>query len=229
MRLLALLLLISCASGTSMVPERNYKYDMKVKVDGKVYEGVGVLQEKPVGQYSFVGETAGRIDLFTLVTCSKYLSKEKAWGDLQTDVAKSLWDNILRNTHKVSFMYSRNSLERRLSVCQLYLEALEKEKGRHSQALFDIEDSKHTLKAMYTCNIETKPSNGVTMCQNKNGNYMTLAFDNPTKCINDCNEYDIEKRVHDIKLPEGKCIWICKYKDLYHRLTTYGFEEKALR
>lgn len=202
---------------------------MRMKIDDKVYKGVAVLPEKQYGQYSFIAETAGRIDLFTLVTCSKYLSQEKSWGSLVDPMDNSGWNSLLRDEKSTSFKYSRSDLERRLSICQLYLEALENGKGRHSQALIDFEDSRHKLKAYVGCNLTTEQTNGVSICQNKAGNYMTLAFEQPTRCINDCTDYDEAKRAHDLKIPSGKCIWECKYEQLLHRLTTYGFDEKALR
>jgi hypothetical protein len=229
MRLLVLLLLVSCATGNiGLDPTRNYQYNMRMKVDGKVYEGVAVLPEKPYGMYEFFVETVGSLDLFSLVTCSKYLSQEKAWGELHASSGNTAWNSALKSKSNTSFHYTRTALERRLSICQLYLEGLEKDRGRHSQALVDFQDSKHKLPAYLECSLRTEKVGGVSICQNKAGNYASLAFDTKTRCLNSCNDYDEVKLVHDLKMPSGICIWVCSSNNQQHRLTTYGFDERAL-
>lgn len=226
--LLLFMILIGCSIAPTKIqrlnPETFYKRDMIVNG----HEGTLVLPYQ--SQYSFHVEARGKLDLFTMTTCSKEETKEKAWNVTQT-IKKGLFGwgkKKIDKTSEVKFSYTPSELERD-RFCIMELGGYEKSGGRHSWALIDFESPKFKSKAIVICNGRTYQANGVSVCQARVGLYQSIKFKNKVivsskaKCgINDQGSFRIKK---------GRCTTIfkdIKTKEL-HKLTTVGYEGILVR
>lgn len=267
-KIINLLLLVFLVVGCSNLPtvkdindvfkaDVSYKRDMIMTIDGKVYEGVAVIPFRPTGQYDFQVEARGDLNLFTMTTCAKHMSKESAWN-VTTKVPGFLgWgERKITDKRKVTFQYSQNDLERRQEYCPMYLEGLDKFKGRHSQAFVDVIDPNHTLTGWMNCNDMTKDYPGVSACGHKMGKLIAMTFEQKVKVFNifdpknpDCpkahvlgtkedpitklfKEEDFIGKQFEWRVGNNECEYIFdEYAPPFrkHRLTTVGHEEVAIR
>ena len=205
---------------------------MLVTVNGKTYVGMGVLPK--ADNYVFQVEARGDLDLFTMETCSRYGSKEKAWN-VQKKVSCGFlgWGKCkIDEKRKVNFNYKRTGLELRRKSCVMRMEGLEKIKGRHSTALFDFESDDAILPALVDCNGFETEFNGVSYCELKHGLYMSIQFPAEVIAASKCNLNKEKSNYFEIRLDKGDCVY--KFRELgndkrEHRLVTYGFEQVPIR
>jgi hypothetical protein len=114
-------------------------------------------------------------------------------------------------------------------------------KGKHSFAFLDMETKDATLPATIKCNGNNYVSNGVSVCQSKEGLEQSIEFDTPVVWS---PEAALRKQCRDIKyeilngnriiyeIPNRECVYIFTEKGgdfRQHRLNTIGYEEILIR
>lgn len=226
---------------TKFDPDKIYRYDMLLTVNGVTYEGMGVLPN--MDSFDATVWSRGPLDLFVLQTCARHWTKESAW-DVPVEVRGFLgWGSRkIVDKRKISFTYRETDLERKMIECPMRLEGWDKYKGKHSFGWYDFEDDKDTLPAYISCNGETRKDKGVGWCQVKTGIPIAIQFEQVvntyTKCIVDevwekINE-DTYKHVgqrKEFKTPKGLCIFysVDPLSKKSHRVTTHGYEVDPIR
>ena len=235
-----MVLLSSCGSitgGLQLQPNPNttYRHDMAITVDNVVYEGTGVLPEKPTGSRKIVVEAAEEIDIFTFDTCVKSLMAEKSYN-VETKVPfLYFWSRKVVDKRKYAFEYQQSSLERSKPACLLVMEAYNKTKGKHSFGLLAEENSRYKLHANLTCNYDSGPVGGVSLCHNQEKKWMIIGFPEEVVFEEDKPECKLsfEKRgtVFDFQIMPGICVYsfLGIKSGLNHQLITLGWEGIILR
>lgn len=215
------LCLFSCQSIQPNVdPDKVYRRDMALKVNGRSAEGVVVIPRAP--SYSFEIEARGKLDLFTLQSCSR---------ELIIDAPKS--DGIFGKKTKIAFTIQPDDMENG-PACPFELAGYSKETGKHSWALVDFETPTEKLPAKLNCNGAKYASGGVSACQSRAGLIQRIEFaeDVLASPDKDCEIPLTNKRVFEFPLRAGYCVYaFVAAKDMskVHRLTTIGYEDIILR
>lgn len=229
---LFLITLFGCAS---MRPRQNldpsfyYKKDMIVEVNGQEGEGVLVIPESE--KLDFYVQARGDLDLFTLTTCHREWTKEKAWNVKRRNQGLG-WVRRMQ-TNEIKFDITPNGVEK-TSYCPIDLGGYEEQKGRHSWALIDIKGKDTTLPAQVTCNGEYYRSEGVSMCQSRETLIQAIKFESEVFVAPD-PECDLGKNkgsYFEFPIKLGKCVYLfreAKKPHRDHRLTTYGYEKILIR
>lgn len=204
-----------------MDPDKIYRRDMALKVNGRAAEGVIVIPR--ASSYSFEIEARGKLDLFTLQSCSR---------ELIIDAPKS--DGIFGKKTKLAFTVTPDDLEVQ-SACPFELAGYSKDTGKHSWAMVDFETPFERLPAKLNCNGVKIASGGVSLCQSRAGLIQRIEFAedvvfSPDK---DCEiPASKDNKVFEFPLRVGYCIYAFMTKKgeaKVHRLTTIGYEDIILR
>lgn len=216
-------LLVSCANVTQELnPDKFYKRDMDIKVNG--YQGEGVLVVPRASSYSFDINAAGKLDLFTFTTCHREQTKEKA--------GERGW---FRDKSRRRFVYKPAPLEAEGYACPVDLGGYEQKRGRHSWGFVDFEHPDFDLPAKVSCNGFYYNSRGVTACQAKVGLMQEIKFPEPVLAPleNVCIVLEAkDDMTFRYKMPKGRCTFrfLTKSgKKRWHRMTTVGYESILIR
>lgn len=220
----ALLVLLSgCGSVNQTVnPDIFYKRDMSIEINDRKAVGVLVVPKAP--DYWFEIEAKGKLDLFTLQSCHREITREKA-GE----------GGIFGNSKKVQVGYTQVKGLEDEGGCQVQLGGYEREKGRNSWALVDFQTPDAVLPATLKCNGTTVPSGGVSICQSRAGLIQEISFS--VEVIANPPENCPLPRPQDLKtyrfaIPKGQCTFNFMEKSgehREHRLTTLGYEGILIR
>lgn len=169
--ILFLFLLSSCGlMDQKQLPSFNtkdtYKATLKFKVNGKKYEGIGVI---PLAdQYEFEVEPEGKIDRIIWSTCT---------GEEIIDKPKTGWFN-----RKYSFTVKHiNKLEDESTCGSLNITVLEEKKRRNAFGFAEFKDRRPEFKqqGLLKCNMKQNFVEGVAVCQSAAGLYQQISFPNP--------------------------------------------------
>lgn len=171
-------------SGCKLVPdpvqqlsaETMYKRDMVITVNGVTEEGVLVVPLQKVNSFRVVSR--GNLDLFTLVSCAREWSKERAWN-VSTEVRSGLFGwgtRKIEKTNEVTFEYVADQELESSGDCPVILSGLDA-KGKHSWGFVDFKTPQDTMKGSMTCNGVHSKFDGATACQSRNGLYQVIKFD----------------------------------------------------
>ncbi|MCK5609730.1 hypothetical protein KAR91_48095, partial [Candidatus Pacearchaeota archaeon] len=140
--LLSTLLIVGCSALPKQIldPEIYYKRDMILTVDG--FQGEGTLVVPDRKKHSFHVQARGHLDMFSLQTCHREWTKERAWN---VKVKSGLfgWGREIKKD-QIKFSLMRNTLERK-DYCLIELGGYEKKQGRHSWAIIDVQSSEYEL------------------------------------------------------------------------------------
>lgn len=195
-------------------PEIFYKRDMEISVNGHKITGAGVVPRS--GQYEIKGVAKGTLDLFTLTTCHREITRE----GLDEEFSEKL--------------YPVRGLED-AGGCSLQLGGYERKRGRHSWGFVDFEDAQATLPATLKCNGDVRRNNGVSVCQSRAGLIESIEFDAPVRVRPDpeCPIPDsANKKTFVFPLPPKACVFAFREIDppnRVHRLTTLGYDGILIR
>lgn len=212
-------LLTGCATfGKPADPNLIYRREMALVVNGKKIEGVGVLPRAL--SYRFEIESRGRLDAFTLTSCSR--------DELTLDIKEK---GLFGSRRRYRFDYLPMAGLEDTSFCQLDLGGYDKETGRHSWALLDFEHPELRASATVYCNGSVVKSVGVSVCQSKIGLYQKIEFSGPTivEYEKECEIAQSEDGGKTYIFPLRKGICHYAFRELkgareFHRLTTLGYE-----
>ncbi len=202
-----------------------YKRDMLLTIDGTVREGVLVAPR--LAQHSFDIKSRGNLDLFTMDSCHRELVIEEA-GDKG-------WFADRRHAH-VDYRPVRGIED--TGSCLVRFGGFEKAQGRHSWAVIDFEDAATTLPAQMKCNGEEFGSNGVTICQSREGLLQQIQFFGPvivTPTIACPMPVPMDGKTFLFPIPRGECVY--NFLEVVkpglpareHRLTTVGYNDVLIR
>lgn len=232
-------LIASCASEPiqNLDPETLYKRDMVLRVDGQASEGAIVVPMKDV--HTFHVQARGTLDLFTLTTCHRDWSKEKAWKippaifrGQDTQYRDPEWKRSL-DENQVRFQLRLTPVERS-GGCLVELGGYDKN-GKHSWAMIDFLDAETTLPATVSCNGNQYRSGGVTICQSRKELVQLIQFDTEVEVSPDseCDTMDKKRgMLFSFDMPRGRCVYAFREVKLphrIHRLTTFGYESILIR
>ncbi len=225
MDLKKILPLLLALSGCASVPQQLdqnifYKRDMTLDVNGFQAEGALVV---PRGtSYKFKIDAKGRLDLFTFETCHREESKENA-GE----------GGLFGDRKHVEMEYIPNEGMEDRGSCVVRLGGYERDKGRHSWAIIDFEDPDTTLPALVRCNGSTWNSNGVTVCQSKEGLLQGMDFTVPVVVSGSCAVPGAnDEMIFRYSMPSRECVYEFMEKaepHRTHRLTTIGYQSVLVR
>lgn len=235
--ILFMLFLLSCSTQPEMIqklsPKKLYKRDIIITFEGTTYEGTAVLPKRD--KYDFHIESRGNLDLFTMTTCSKEESKERAWNIKKT-VKSGLFGwgkKKIDLKREVRFTYYPTKDLEDDGDCTMELAGYEKLQGRHSWGFIDFEHPQYNETATVICNGRNYKSNGTTVCQARHGLYQRISFNDNMIVIPDaeCMIDNTSGKIFEFIIKKGKCSYIFgnpKTKK-YHKLTTIGYEGILIR
>jgi hypothetical protein len=214
---------ISCGSiNQSVNPDVFYKRDMLIEINDLKAQGTLVVPKSK--DYWFEIEARGKLDLFTLQSCHREITREKA-GE----------GGIFGNAKKVQLGYTQVPGLEDQGGCQVQLGGYEREKGRNSWALIDFETDDAKLPARLKCNGSTIQSSGVSICQSRAGLIQEIYFAvdtiaNPPEGCEIPRPADL--KTYRFTMPKGQCVLNFMEKGgdhREHRLTTLGYEGILIR
>lgn len=199
-------------------PNKFYRLDLEMEWDGHLYKGIAVLPERPAYELRF--KSPGKMDVFSFKTCSREEVREKS--------------EFRGSPYRAVVHYSPNEIELR-GACIAEVSSYEKINGRNSSGLIDFEDGSTTLKAKILCGGETTHSNGVSICQQREGLLQKIKFKEVVVVKPDTGcalESGTRGMVFEFAIKRGLCIYTfmgVKPPHEVHRLLTYGYQEILLR
>lgn len=210
-------------------PGIHYKRDMILEVDGFQGEGVLVIPLKEI--HKFHVEARGELDLFTMTTCHREWTKEKAWNVKRKSGLFGWGRKIVKN--EVNFDLSLNQLEKS-DFCLIELGGYERDKGRHSWAIIDVRSEMTTLPATVNCNGSQYQSEGVTVCQSRAELIQSISFavEVLTSPDKGCDLPSERGMIFEFPIKKGKCSYAfieTKAPHREHRMTTFGYEKILIR
>jgi len=165
-----MLAIVSCSTFTVRDPqkeaEQTYRKDLKVKVDGKLYDGIGVLPRKPFYDITIYPE--GKIDRLIIQNCHR---------DMTTDKPKTGW---FSNEYTFRLMPVPGLEDNR--SCPIEIASLEEKKTRNGFAFLDFQDVREeiSLQGYLKCSGEYSIPKGVGICQAASGLRQSVFFQSQT-------------------------------------------------
>lgn len=218
--LFALVLFLATGCGSvplKLNPTVLYKRDMSISFGGQSYVGTAVLPESQNYQITF--ETKGKLDLLTITTCHRELTAENLSGGLF-------------GKNRYTFNYSPiPGIED--EYCPIDIGGYEALKGRHSWGFIDLKTRDVSVSAVLRCNGEIQNTNGVSLCQSKQGLIQKIEFQEEMAAGNSgfCPKMKSEDLKHyEFEVGEGVCVYKFKSRNgEYHRLTSIGYQDIVLK
>lgn len=232
---LTALLLSSCSVTTrnpqQLEVDKLYKKDMLITYQGRTYEGVAVLPAKDT--YKLHIRARGNLDMFTLATCHRDWTKEKAWN-VHKEVGHWFWKRKIDKEKELRLTFTRNGIEKHRGQCIWDLGGYESNLGRHSWAMIDIQDSKTALRYYMNCNGEYTHTQGVGICQSREGLFQSVKFAEKVRVLPDsrCSIGSNEGTYFEFKIKKDRCVY--RFRTVNSpkkeaRLTTFGYNNILIR
>lgn len=208
--------MFSSCTTVSQVLKTNVAYKKDIKIEANGHQAVGTLVLPKAATYKMELESYGKLDLFTLTSCHREITKEEA-GDF--------W-----NKKKTKLEYKPVAgIE--TDNCTVNLGGYDI-KGRHSWGLIDFESDNFKLPALVRCNGNEYNANGVSLCQSRVGLIEQIVFAEDVTFVKpSCMDIDLtQKRVIEYRQPEGECVILFKgIKGQYHKHTVFGYSDIVIR
>jgi len=201
---------------------------MVITHNNKVYEGVAILPQEEKSEILI--EAKGSLDLFTMRTCHREWTKEKAWN-VESYKRRLFWKRKIKHKNKINLTYIPTELE--MGYCPMELGGFEIQGGRHSWALIDFRTEEETLEAEIMCNGDQYKSLGVSICQSRKGLVQVIKFNEQVE-VHPTNSCDLGKnkgKVFEYITNRGECVYAFRgiISKKIHRLTTLGYEKILIR
>ncbi len=228
--MLALLLIFGgCSTLSSSVVQALksddvYKYDISGEVNGKPFDGVGVIPYSDNYNMKIISKV--NVDMLTITSCHRDISVESAiqlgWFD---------------NGRGYTYQFEPGPLENQGS-CLVKFGAYNKStQGQNSWGILDFETPEATLPATNVCNGIVSQTNGVSICQSKAGLIQSLVFPVPVKVAKDkmqvgCEIASTDNVAWEYSISKGECVWAFVEMGGTHRLhraTSVGYSQIQIR
>jgi len=188
--------------------------------------GVGVLPYKD--KYELEINTNTKLDMFAITTCHREQTTNNADK------------GIFRKNGRIKVDFTP-SLEKS-RACPLYVGAFSRV-GKHAWGVVAMESPAYQLQADIKCNGEQFKSNGVAICQSRNGLIQQITFPEPVKMAAPvdgpadrkapCPKLTLSKsgRVLEFKMPNRECLYGFIGRKSYKAFQFYtiGYEQLIVR
>lgn len=199
---------------TEKPPLYQYRANMKISVDGKTFDGMGVTTIG-VKDITFVSQAA--LDLLRITTCHRDFSIEK--------VDKGWFGG---SGHTFVYHYEPTEKER-AGVCPMYVQAISKDSVTDWGYLAFRTDE--TLPAKMDCNGTAWTFAGISVCQTKSGLDQIIRFDHPVKYVSDpaCQLKPITDQEYMVRGNPGFCYAEFSDGKAWHRLILLGYQSVLIR
>jgi hypothetical protein len=226
--LLAAILYGACS--TSLVREINpdvyQRRDMEIRVAGKTALGVTVAPRALV--YQFEIKTPGNLDWFTLKTCHREWSLEKA-GNVKVTKPRWPWgEKTVIAKNQVKFRFANSDQENIHEYCPMVLAAFEKKRGRHSFGFVDFDNIDDPLPGTLYCNGDKRSVGGVSVCQSRVGLIQSIVFGEKIKheAEGGCPGGEAKGNTFTHESGRGRCVYLFVglASGRLHRHTSIGYE-----
>lgn len=201
-----------------------YRHDLKVKVNGVDFIGVGVAALSTSYKISVYPE--GKINRIMWRTCNR---------EEVVDEPSNGWFSS-----KYEFELKPVSGLEDITSCGLQITVLEEKKRRNGFAFIDFQDKRveTSIPSILICNGVTRTYSGVSVCQSAQGLYQQISFTTPVVQRGSSLECDVMKplngdeKVYRFSVAKGECSYYFVAKDkapngkrYIHRLTTIGYTD----
>lgn len=202
------------------------KYDMKAKVNGTTFDGVGVV---PVADsYDMYIEAREDVDLLTVDSCHRSFSVESA---ITLD-----WFESKRGYH---YRYDPSRGIEDQGSCLVRIGAYNKSPGgQNAWALLDFATPEAALPAAILCDGARSTTGGVSICQTREGLLQRVVFDTPVHLADAALEtackvmQSKDQTTWEYAAPLGECVFAFQETGGQHRLhrhTSVGFNQILIR
>lgn len=227
-------LCVSCSTPIvhqELNPNIIYKRDIYLKVNDS--EGIGTLVVPRSNKYNYHIKAKGTLDLFTLNTCHREWTKEKAWNVTTKKKIFLGWSKKVIKDHEMTFTYTPVAIEQKWS-CITELGGYDKVTGQHSWGMIDYETPEAIVPAVVECNGVKTKSNGVALCQAKVGLIQALTF-NEEMAVSPSKGCELPKTrgtYFEFPIKKGRCVYAFMTAAKPHaisRVTTFGYESVLIR
>lgn len=198
----------------SLEPNIFYERDLEITINGYKVYGAGVVPAAP--KYDIKVKSKGKLDLLLVRTCHRNWKSETHEKEAQLQIipVPGIEDN---------------------GPCAMRFEGYEKDKGRHSWGLIEIERPDVTQKATITCNGYQYEGRGISICQSFAGLIQRITF--PLPVIADPEERcagpvsNDGGKTFEFPIVKGECTYAFYEKTMnrWHQLTTIGYEQVLVR
>lgn len=205
----SLLGLFICVLGLSSCATQYQKIDvgvfakrnLEVWVDGQIYEGIGVLQEKQT--YELTVKPEGESTLLMLKTNHRMMTFEKSKG----------W--FASGKYRVTYTPVQGLETDRMSAIQL--DSYDSAQGRHSWAFLVSHSKLYKLPFEMTCNGAVSSSVGTGICQSHHSLVQRLRFQEPVMIWppkpSDCEMPRKVGLYYEVALNPDVCLYQAESKD----------------
>lgn len=192
-------------------PKLYLRMNLQMEVNGFKIQGMGVAPRNLGGAYVIKGKAPSDLALLTISSCGRE-------------------DPIEKSDKEFVYTYSPNG-KAEASGCALYIEGLDKSKGRHTLGFVMFEDTlNYSLQAKVYCGKAMVQAKGVALCQARETLVSEIQFDRPVEVEpeGECPAPEkLEGNLYRIATRKGWCSYvfstIAGVPELL-QLTTYGYE-----
>lgn len=205
--------LTSCASvsdqkAQSASPEKIYKRNLSIQIDGKKFQGTYLAPNKKA--YKIKIRSKVSVELLKINTCHRE-------------------ETALKIGRKHEYTYVVTPLEQS-RPCPMEIGAFDT-KGKHAWAFIDFyRGGIENLSATLSCNGAATKSTGASLCQARAGLLQMIQFNEAVKVKSPSKDCSVPQsrdgKIWKVKISPKKCIYVFyKSSKSIHRLTTLGFQD----
>lgn len=207
--------IIGCVQNDSVEKSKLKYYKMRMKIDnmGKISHGFAVLENKPL--YTIEFTSLGKMDYFGFNSCATSISRVNAGGRI-----------FKRKSTKVN--YRPNEIEK---FCDIKVDTVSIKGAKYTGGFIIVRDPQFKLEAVLVCGATTNVHDGVSACQNSEGNKIRVKFQEPVKMYSvSCIVTPGEKKEFTFGAELGFCNYIFhgQISNFNHRLVTMGYNDDLL-
>ena len=183
------------------------------------YKSIGSLVVPRAPNYKFNIESMGKLDLLEFQSCHRVDVKEKAGNK-----------GIFGNSNKTNVDYTPVQGIEDDGNCDVILSGYSI-KGKHSFGFISFENDRYKLPALVKCNGSTYNSNGVTICQAKEGLIQQIEFTSEVDLTSHpwIETKDNKLFTYTIQPKENVLIFNKRGDKLFHKLVTLGWASVLIR
>lgn len=209
-----------------------YKMDMIIQINGKTFEGMGVVPLAPY--YDIAIDAKGTLNLLTVTNCHRDIAKENAFE-------KGFFKDKSKARMKIQLFDEEESD----IACPMNIAGFEVKGGRHSWGFIDFQNPKMKLQATTKCNGVKSEVTGVAVCQGSEGTLQFITFPNkvlvagPERCPEWVPNLKQNEKLEDwnglsYKIEIGKDFCSYRFKEQDEsgeefRITTRGYSVTPIR
>lgn len=198
-----------------------YKRDMRIEVNGEVFDGVGVVKVQP--RYTVTVDAKGTLNLLTITNCHRDTSKESAFEK-----------GIFKDKSRARFSVSLFNEEEGVTACPFHIGGYDI-KGKHSWGFLDFQNSAMELPAQIKCNGAKGNITGVAACQALTGTHQFMEFTGTVlqATSTTCPQWETkDNKKFSLTVNRGFCTY--RFKETAKtgkefRITVIGYDEILIR